>query len=226
MKRLHVKALVLGVALLLVAAIVPAGPAGAQATGRLRISVYYEGRRLPGMGVIVNSSASDPRGWINTGMPNSTDGAGGYILDVPAGTYDVHVADGGVANVTHASQVQYEIPVRAGAVVDVIFDLATPVGMMQGQVARPDGSWVAGVKVEAFATWARGDRPPYGWGQTVTNEAGWFTIPNLVPNQYYVVFVPELGIRFDGVPIVANQVTGDVPLWTSGFYAGAGPRAA
>ena len=67
----------------------------------------------------------------------------------------------------------------------------------------------------------------FGWpsGTTFTNEAGWFTLTNLKPNQYYVVFVPALGIRFDAVPIGAGQVTRDVGLWRTGNYAGIGPMA-
>jgi hypothetical protein len=223
MKRLHLWGLVLGVSLLL-AALVPAGSVGAQAGGRFRISVYHQGQPIPNMAIIINSSASDPRGYINSATPNLTAGDGGYILDVPAGTYDVHVAEPTTNNLTYPSQVHYEVPVRPGAVIDVVFEMAKPTGMMQGQVALPNGQFVAGTKVSAFGTSARGDGAPYGWGDTFTNEAGWFTIPNLLPNGYYVVFVPDLGIRFDGVPIAAGRVTGDVPLWTSGFYAGSGPR--
>lgn len=224
MKRLHLWGLVLGVSLLLTA-LVPAGSAGAQSTARFRVSVYHQGRPIPNMAIIINSSASDPRGYINSAAPNLTAADGGYILDLPPGTYDVHVAEPTTNNQTYPSQVHYEVPARPGAVIDVVFEMAMPTGVMQGQVALPNGQWVANTKVEVFGTSARGDGAPFGWGDTYTNEAGWFTIRNLKPNQYYVVFVPALGIRFDGVPIAAGAVTGDVPLWRSGFYAGIGPVA-
>ena len=83
MKRLHVTWLALGMALL-VAVLVPA-TAGAQAGGRFRVSVYHQGRPIPDMAIIINSSASDPRGYINSAAPNRTDGAGGYIFDRPGG---------------------------------------------------------------------------------------------------------------------------------------------
>ena len=135
----------------------------------------------------------------------------------------MHVAEPLTNNLTYPSQVHYEVPVRPGAVIDVVFEMAKPTGMMQGQVALPNGAPVAGVKVEAFGTSARGDGAPFGWGDTYTNEAGWFTIPNLLANQYYVVFVSALGYRLDGVPIRASEKTGDVALWRTGGYAGVGP---
>lgn len=225
MRRRQVTGLLLGLSMLL-AALAPAGSAGAQSWGRFRVSVYDNGRPLPNMAIIINSSASDNRGYINSHLPNLTAADGGFILDLPPGTYDVHVGNPTSPNQTFSGQVHYEVPVRPGAVIDVVFDLgAQPKGVMQGQVALPNGAFVPNTKVEAFGTWAYGDSAPFGWGDTYTNEAGWFTIADLLPNQYYVVFVPALGIRFDAVPIRAGQVTGDVPLWQSGFYTGIGPRA-
>ncbi len=224
MKRLQYTGLVLGVSLLL-AIVLPAASVGAQEGARFRVSVYFQGQPIPNMAIIINSSASDGRSYINSAAPNLTDGAGGYILDVPTGTYDVHVAEAITNNLLYPSQVHYEVPARPGGVIDVVFEMQMATGVMQGQVALPNGQWMAGLQVDAFGTGQYGDGAPFGWGTTFTNEAGWFTLTNLKPNQYYVVFVPALGIRFDAVPIGAGQVTRDVGLWRTGNYSGIGPMA-
>ncbi len=210
----------------LLAVLLPGSIATAQGGSQFRITVLQGAQPVPNAVVVINSSALDPRGYINSGGPNVTDGGGHYVHDLPSGIYDVHVAEPFTSyaanNLTLPSLVHYDVSAGGGGV-DIVFQLAIPTGVMQGQVAYPDGTPAAGVTIDAFGSFALGDTPPFGWGTTTTNSAGWFTLANLKPNRYYVVFVPALSIRFDGVPIAAGGVTGDVALWTTGNYAGIGP---
>ncbi|MFN0028327.1 MAG: hypothetical protein ACKV2O_14265 [Acidimicrobiales bacterium] len=229
MKRLSVAGMLLAVTLVL-AVLVPGSTASAQGGSQFRITVMNGGQPVANAVVVINSAATDPRGYFNsenvTGVPNVTNSNGFYVVNLPVGTYDVHVAEPFTSysanNLTLPSLVHYEVYAGGGGV-DIGFQLGIPTGVMQGQVAYPDGTPAANVQVDAFGSFALGDTPPFGWGTTTTNSAGWFTLANLKPNQYYVVFVPGLGIRFDGVPIAAGATTGDVALWTTGNYAGVGP---
>lgn len=203
--------------------LVPAGSAVAQAPARFHVAVYHGGVPVPDIAVIINSSASDPRGYINSHAPNRTDANGEFYLDLPPGTYDVHVAEPLTNNATYPSQVFYEVTVGPGVQADVPFELARRTGAITGWVRHPSGAPAAGVKVEAFGTDAVGDPAPFGWGDVRTDANGVFTLGNLLPNRYYVVFVSELGYRLDGVPVQAGAYTPDLLFPGSGAYVGRGP---
>jgi hypothetical protein len=224
MSRLRVAAAVLLVAL--AGVLLPASQAGAQATGRFQFTVTFGGAPLAGMAIVVNSSASDPRGYINSGGPNVTDGAGHYDLDLPAGTYDLHVSEKETNNVTYGSQVIYEVHIGAGQTIPVTFELQRPVGAITGQVLRANGTPAAGVQVDAFATTAALDTGPFGWGSVTTAGDGTFTLRNLLPNGAYAVFVSALGYRMDFVPVIAGATTPNVNFPSAtGRYPGAQPTA-
>jgi hypothetical protein len=225
MSRLRVAAAVLIVAL--AGLVVPAGPAGAQANAHFQFTVTFGGAPLAGMAIVVNSSASDPRGYINSGGPNVTDGAGHFNLDLPAGTYDLHVSEKETNNVTYASQVIYEVRINAGQTLPVSFELQRPVGAISGQVLRGNGTPAAGVQVDAFATTAALDTGPFGWGSVTTGSDGTFTLRNLLPNGAYAVFVSALGYRMDFVPVTAGSTTPAVNFPSAtGRYPGAQPGPA
>ena len=133
---------------------------------------------------------------------------------MPPGNYDVHVAElAPHNNENYGSQVLYEVSVGDGALVPLGFELNRPAGAMTGTVRDGAGNPVPGVKVEAFGSFALGDPPPYGWGDTTTDGAGNFRINRLLPNRWYVVFVSSLGYRMDQVPVVAGGTTtcGELP---------------
>jgi hypothetical protein len=225
MSRLRVAAAIVLVAL--VGLLVPARPAGAQGNGQFQFTVTFGGAPLQGLAIIVNSSASDPRGYINSGGPNVTDGNGRFDLSLPAGTYDLHVAEKETNNVVYGSQVIYEVRINAGQAIPVNFELQRPVGAITGRVLRPNGAPAAGVQVDAFGTFALGDTEPFGWGGVATAADGTYTLRNLLPNRAYAVFVPALGYRMDYVPVNAGSSTPSVDFPSAtGVYPGGQPSPA
>ena len=213
----------------LVAAVVLAlpGGGGAQtlgpaANGVIRVTVAFGGQPLANMAVLVNNSATNPNPFNNFNGANVTDANGAYEVAVPPGNFDVHVAElAPHNNENYGSQVLYEVGVGDGAVVPLGFELNRPAGAIVGTVRDGAGNPAPGVKVEAFGSFALGDPPPYGWGDTFTDGAGNFRINRLLPNQWYVVFVSALGYRMDQVPVVAGVTTTGVNF-PNAVYPGAG----
>lgn len=199
-----------------------AEPLGPAATGRVNVLATFRGQPVGQLAVLINNSATNPNQVNNFDGTNFTGADGRYSFDVPAGNFDVHVAEWPVNNATYGSQVIYEIPVPDGGAVDLAFELDQPAGAMTGVVTGPDGSPAAGVQVDAFGSSAAGDGAPFGWGSTQTAADGTYTINRLRPNGHYVVFAPGLGYRVEGVPVQAGlRTTGaNLPsLGALGFVA-------
>jgi hypothetical protein len=216
--------LLLGALLLAVPTAASAQSLGPAANGVIHVIVATNGVPLNNIAVIINNSASNPNAWNNYDGKNFTNAQGLYDVSVPPGLYDVHVGEWPNTNATYGAQLLYEVSVGSGATVTTPFALTTTGGTISGFVRDGAGRGVPGVKVEAFGSWAAGDGPPYGWGDTWTNASGWYNIPRLRPNGWYVVFASALGYRMDKVPVVNGALTAGVDL-PNANYAGPSPQA-
>lgn len=227
MARLRLRGVVLVVSLIsalvlsLLALTLPAGQAGAQASGAFVVTVNFGGVPIDRTAVFINDSFVASR-WNNYDGTNFTS-RGRYQVSVPPGTYDVHVGEYPSTGVTYPAQVIYHVVVSAGQTVTMPFEVNRPFGQISGVVRTPSGAPAAGVLVEAFGTSALADTAPFGWGSSYTDGNGRYTVPRLLPNRSYALFVGVLGYRQDYVPVTAGATTPDANLPAGPNYAGGGP---